>query len=117
MSESPDSQVYTLRLQWPREQPKPQVANQFAISLGVPTGTGGPDAVYLMVGHVDPPFLVGTPEDVEEQAAGLSSAQVDVLGRYVFTRSRLRELIGLLQGAEKAFDQATGGEPDAYAIK
>lgn len=116
MSDNPDARVYTLSVQWPPEQPKPQVANQFAISLGVPTGDG-PDAVYLMIGHVDPPFVVGPPDDVAGQVASLGAVTVDVLGRYVFTRSRLDELIRLLQNAADAYDQAAGGEPDAGATR
>ncbi|MFI8501010.1 hypothetical protein ACIGFK_21325 [Streptomyces sp. NPDC085524] len=103
-----------LALKWPREQPKALLSNQFAVSLGVPAGSG-PDEIYLMIGHVDPPFLVGTPSDVENQAAQIQSLEVDVLGRYVFTRSRLSELISLLQGAADIYDRATGGTLDEDA--
>ncbi|MEU7159534.1 hypothetical protein [Streptomyces chrestomyceticus] len=112
--EVPTSTVYSLSLKWPREQPKALPVNQFAISMGLPTSSG-PDAIYLSVGHADPPFLSAAAEDVAAEAAGLDVLPIDVLGRYVFTRSRLGELIGLLQAAAEAYDQATGGEQDAGA--
>src|SRR4051812_43673431 len=113
MAEMPQTgDSYTLRAEWPEAQPRALVANQFAISLGVPADSK-PDAIYLMVGHADPPFLTGGADEVASQMAGLQSLPIDVLGRYVFTRNRLTELIQLLQRAAEVFDQATGGEPDA----
>ncbi|MFB8170658.1 hypothetical protein ACFC60_22195 [Kitasatospora purpeofusca] len=108
--EKPPTMVYNLSLRWPREQPKAQPANQFAIAPGLPARSGQPDEVYLVIGHADPPFLSASQDGMTSQPEALEAVPIDVVGRYVLTRNRLGELAALLQAAVEAYDRATGGE-------
>ncbi|MGW2233122.1 hypothetical protein [Streptomyces sp. NPDC001759] len=99
-----------LRVVWQDPEGAAQPCNQFAVTLGLPTQAGVPEAVYLTLGNVEPPLLVGTVEEVREQlerAGGQLS--VKPLGRFVLTRGRIDELIRVLQTAAQQFDQAQGG--------
>ncbi|MFC1409192.1 hypothetical protein ACEZCY_11145 [Streptacidiphilus sp. N1-12] len=111
MSTTGDQGFYSLKLQWPTEQPKARPANQFALGLGIPTKIGNPDAIYLVIGHAEPPFI--SPAELPTEGEEIEPVGIEVLGRYVMTRSRLGELIDMLQQAADIFDQALGGEFDA----
>ncbi|WP_329567171.1 hypothetical protein [Kitasatospora sp. NBC_01266] len=99
-----------LSLRWPEEQPKALPANQFAVAMGLPTSSGEPDTVYLIVGHAEPPLLVDSRDGA---VPAPKEVEIDVFGRYVFTRSRLEDLANLLQAAVAAYDRAAGGAEDA----
>jgi hypothetical protein len=63
----------------------------------------------LSVGQVTGPPLVGTPEEISEQAARVSEVPINTLVRVGLTRHRLTELIALLQAALDEHDRVTGG--------
>ena len=102
---------FTVRLDWPKDQPRALPANQFAVAMGVPTASG-PDTIYLMIGHADPPIISSSDEGATEDVNVLP---IEALGRYVLTRSRLDELIKLLQNAAEAYDEAGGQQHDRDA--
>jgi hypothetical protein len=85
----------------------PQSANYFAASVGLPDDIGRPDGVYLAMGHLTPPMLLrGSPEEMQEQVDRFGGRRkVQVNGYYVISRSRLRELIGVLQTAAGQYDE------------
>ncbi|WP_030934694.1 hypothetical protein [Streptomyces sp. NRRL S-646] len=100
----------TLRVVWAEPEGAAQPCNQFAVTVGLPTQSGMPEAVYLTLGSVEPPLLFGTEADVKQQLESTGGTlTVRPLGRYVFTRGRLDELIAVLQSAANAFDQAQEG--------
>ncbi len=111
--ETPQPPSFSLRFEWPEDQPAASPANQFAVSMGLPTGSG-PDALYLSVGHAAPPLLSGSPEAVALRAREIGVLPINVLGRYVFTRGRLEELIDLLKKAALQYDLAQGGEQNDH---
>ncbi|MFE0459578.1 hypothetical protein ACFW1A_09990 [Kitasatospora sp. NPDC058965] len=113
MTESEPTQFasYMLRLRWPDGQPATQPANQFAISMGLPVG-GSPDAIYLSIGHAAPPVITAAVDLSEGGPHDLGVVDVNIFGRYMLTRGRLDELIGLLQNAATQYDEAQGGDSD-----
>jgi hypothetical protein len=81
----------SIPLSWVGTEEVPIVfANQFVIQFQ-------PDEFVLSVGQVTPPPLVGTPEQVAEQASQITFIPVRTVARIGFNRSRLRELIAALQ--------------------
>ncbi|MFC8859780.1 hypothetical protein [[Kitasatospora] papulosa] len=105
----PDESI-ALGLTWQDTDQAARPANTFASALGLPAEDGRPDAVYLSIGHAEPPFLSGTPAEMEEQLRNMGSLPVKTLGRYVLSRARLQELVGVLQQAMEKFDASGGGE-------
>jgi hypothetical protein len=55
------------------------------------------EAHILTVGQVTPPALIGTPEEVREQAERIDFIEIQTIARIAFTPSRMMELIGALQ--------------------
>jgi hypothetical protein len=56
-----------------------------------------PDEFVLTLGQVTGPPLVGTPEQIREQARDASEVPIHTLARVGLTRHRLTELIAVLQ--------------------
>jgi hypothetical protein len=54
-------------------------------------------------------LLIGSPEEVREQAAALTHVPVATLARVGLTRDRLRELIAVLQASLDEHDRILGG--------
>jgi hypothetical protein len=81
------------------EEVPTQTSNQF---LGQFTG---PDEFILTFGHLVPPALLGTPEERLEQARQLSYIPIRVISRVGLTRSRVEELVGVLQETLRNFDR------------
>lgn len=88
-----------------------QVATQFLVQLGVPAGDK-PDGVVLIVGHVNPPVIVGKSDaSRREQAARYGGKlPVAVHGRYYFSRERLEELRRALNDLADRYDVFVAGE-------
>ncbi len=107
--------TYTMSIAWPEAQVSVQPANQFAATIGVPGADGAADSVYVTIGHVSPPFLSGTPEDLQEKLASYGPLAVDTLARYVVSRARLQEFIDVLQRVADIYDHARGDSSDDHA--
>jgi hypothetical protein len=93
-----------------------QVANQFGAGIGVPAAGGVPDGVYLTMGHLSLPILLGSPDEIRSQLETKGRLTVAVQARFFLTRARLDELIGVLTKAASQFDavsdQATREVPE-----
>ncbi|WP_431041454.1 hypothetical protein ACQUSR_05805 [Streptomyces sp. P1-3] len=101
----PNEQVVTnVRVDWEQPTTAAVPANQFATTVGLPAADGKPDGIYLTIGILEPPFLTGSPDEMQKQLQGLENVTTRLLGRYVLTRARLAELINLLQVAAKKYD-------------
>ena len=61
-----------------------------------------PDGVYLTVGQIQPPLLLGTQEEVRKQALELSYVPVKVVAKLVMTEKRARELRDVLLASAEA---------------
>jgi hypothetical protein len=68
-----------------------------------------PHEFVISVGQLMEPPLVGSPEQVREQAAALTHVPVTTLARVGVTRDRLRELIAVLQASLDEHDRILGG--------
>lgn len=68
-------------------------------------------AFILTVGQVAPPALVGTPDEVAEQAHGIDFVSVRPLIRLALTAARMQELAQVLQGNLDQRDQAARLRP------
>lgn len=80
-------------------------ANNFVIQVTTgPQGT--PEDVVLTIGHVSPPFVLGTPDEQQAAAAAIGAVPAKAVARISMSPARLGELAGLLAGT---FHQLTGG--------
>ncbi|MCT2282201.1 hypothetical protein M3G91_31835 [Micromonospora chalcea] len=108
----------SLRVTWDSAGSLPVVAaNQFAVTLGLPSTSGRPDGIYLLVGHLAPPTIVGSAQEVREFAA-TSGGKINVAvhGRYLITRDRLQELLDTLTSMAERYDQAVA-EAEAREVQ
>jgi len=64
----------------------------------------------ITVGQVQPPLLLGSPEDRLEQAKRVPYVPIKVVARLALTRTRLVELIKALQENLQNYDQRPGEE-------
>jgi len=91
---------------WPRIEEVPVFAcNQVLTQVGGTTGEGSvPDEIFLTLGHVTPPVVMGSPEEVVAALAEVGAVPVRTLGRYSMSRQRATELIGVLGVAVQQLD-------------
>ncbi len=68
-----------------------------------------PGEFVLSIGQVTPPALLGTPEQIAEQAADVTYVPVRPIVRVGFTRARMQELIAVLQANLDNHDRAMQG--------
>lgn len=74
-------------------------ANQFLIQFQ-------PDASFVVgVGQATAPALIGTPEQVAQQAAEIEFVPVRTLARIAMTEGKLRELIAALEANLANFER------------
>lgn len=90
--------------------------NQVIAQLGVPAPDGAPDGIYIALGSLLPPVVLG---DDEERRRALDRLQgtpvkVTVHGRFHMSRGLLEALIQLLQTTATQYDAAVH---DAEAAK
>lgn len=78
-------------------------ANQFAIQFNQ-------DEFILTVGQLQPPLLLGTPDQQHQQAARLTHVPIRVLARVGMTRARIDELAKLLAEHLRRYDEQKGPE-------
>jgi hypothetical protein len=64
-----------------------------------------PNEFVITAGQTTGPPVVGTPEQIREQARGFSRVEIHTLARIGLTRDRLVELIGLLQATLQEHDR------------
>ena len=62
-------------------------ANQFAMSPNPLSGE-----VILVIGHLAPPLLIGSPEERREQAQAIETVKIRALARYSMTRKVAQQL-------------------------
>lgn len=74
-------------------------ANQFVIQFQ-------PDEFVLTLGQVVAPALLGSPEQIAEQASEITFIPVRTIARVGFNRHRLHELISALQANMENHDKA-----------
>jgi hypothetical protein len=104
-----DAEVVAVPVRWNLESVPTLFANQFVATLGPPTAGGVPDGIYLVLGAVAPPIIIGdTPEARKAyvQAAMRDGLTVEVHGRYVLSRERLDEVITALETIRDKYDEA-----------
>jgi len=63
------------------------------------------DEFILTMGQLQPPLLLGSPEDRMEQVKKLTYVPVKVVAKFGFTRERLTELIKALQTNLRIYDE------------
>ena len=80
-------------------------ANQYLVTLDPAN-----DTMYLMVGLVMPPPLMGTTEEIQNQLREQSYLPVRTLGRFALTRQSAGELANVLHESLSRYDQAKGRE-------
>ena len=59
----------------------------------------------LTVGQLQPPILLGSPEERKEQAKKLTYVPIKVVARFGLTRQRVAELIEVLQSNLRRYDE------------
>ncbi len=63
---------------------------------------------FLMVGQMTPPPLMGSPEEIQEQAERITYVAVKAVARLGMASNRLDELINVLQQIQSIRDQRQG---------
>lgn len=85
------------------------LVNQVVAQVGPTSDEGRPDGAYVALGHVAPPILLGTPEEMRRNLERLGGRlSVSVHGRYFLTADHLRQLIRVLQETAEKLDKAGG---------
>jgi hypothetical protein len=80
--------------------------NQFAVVLGPPAMSGAPDGIYMLLGHLTPPLILGTDQASRiRQLEAQKNIKVNVHGSFHMSRERLDELIRVLQQMASNYDQ------------
>jgi hypothetical protein len=74
------------------------LANQFVLQINQ-------DEFILLIGQLQPPLLVGTPEEQREAASKLSHVSVKTILRVAMTRTRVEELAALLTQQLTTYDE------------
>jgi hypothetical protein len=69
--------------------------------------SSSPEGFIITVGQVTPPALVGTPDQVREQAKQISYVPVRAVARIGVTRAKLEELVQVLQLNLEQFEEVT----------
>jgi hypothetical protein len=69
------------------------------------------DAFIVTLGQMTPPALVGTPDEIHEQASQLSYVAVKPVVRLGLTRTRMEEFITILQANLDQFLRAATLKP------
>ena len=67
-----------------------------------------PNEFVLTFGQVTGPPVVGTPEQIREQARDLGRVPIQTVARTGLTRDRVVELIGILEATLKEHDRIFG---------
>lgn len=100
-------EAIAIELDWSAARDTPaQVASQFLVQMAMPA-QGKPDGVFLIVGHANPPVIIGSESMKAEQRDSYNGRlPVDVLGRYYLSRARLEELRDVLSQLIKNYDEA-----------
>ena len=96
-------------VRWNLEGVPTLFANQFVATLGPPTADGVPDGIYMVLGTVAPPLIIGdTPEARKAyvEAAMRGGLTAEIHGRYFLTRGRLDEVIKALETIRDRYDEA-----------
>ena len=62
-------------------------------------------AFYLTLGQVLPPALIGTPQEQAEQLEQIAYVPIKPVARLALTRSRVEELVAILQTNLDQYDQ------------
>ncbi len=102
-------EVVAVPVRWNLEGVPTLFANQFVATRGPPTTDGVPDGIYLVLGTVAPPIIIGeTPEARKAyvEAATRGGLTAEIHGRYFLTRGRLDEVITALETIREKFDEA-----------
>lgn len=111
MTEPQIPQQIQVHLDWGAANEIPAVpVNKFAMVIGPHTNNGIPDGIFLILGNVVPPIIVGD-NNTELKRKSIEAAQqaglhVDVYGRYHLSRDRLSDLIEGLQATARTYDLA-----------
>ena len=87
-------------------------ANQFLLQAQ-------PEECFIMgIGQSTPPALIGSAEEIAEQAAQVEFVSVRTLAKVALTEAKMKELIAVLQvsvdraeQARRSTDPRRGGEP------
>ena len=74
-------------------------------------------AFYLSIGQTVPPALIGTPEEQAEQLEQIAYVPIKPIARLALTRSRMQELIAMLQVNLDQYDRMVEQKGEGYASK
>lgn len=83
------------------------LVNQVVAQIGPASDRGTPDGAYIALGHVAPPILLGSPDEMRRSLERLGGRlNVSVHGRYFLTTDQLQQLIRVLQETADKLNKA-----------
>jgi hypothetical protein len=98
-----------MRLDWSDAESSPAShINQVLAQIGPPSSNGVPDGLYLAMGSVAPPIILGDDDQRTERIAELTGGilKVAVHARVHISREVLGDTIRVLQQAAEQYDSA-----------
>lgn len=108
-TESQNPETVAVPVKWNLEGVPTLFTNQVLATLGPPTAAGVPDGIYLVLGTVAPPLVIGDTPEVRKayiEAATRNGLTAEVHGRYFLSRGRLDEVITALETIRDRYDEA-----------
>lgn len=99
MAAEPEGEVIQIRILWRGLDTQPlHYANQFIVQHD-------PSGIYLTAGHLQPPMLLGSPEEQQRQARELGNVFADTVGRMFISRRQAGQLLVALQDQIEHYDK------------
>jgi len=98
-----------MRLDWSEVESYPSShINQLLAQIGPPSSNGVPDGVYLAMGSVAPPIILGSEDQRIERITELTGGilKVAVHARIHVSREVLGDIISVLQQTAEQYDAA-----------
>lgn len=103
-----------MRLDWSEAETSPAShINQLLAQIGPPSSNGVPDGLYLAMGSVAPPIVLGNEDQRLARVAELTGGilKVAVHARVHVSREVLGDLIRVLEKAAEQYDAALAQAP------
>ncbi len=94
---------------WPKADEMPVLVANAIVSQLTPGPDGVPEECVVSLGYAPPPIVLGSEEERAEALRALGAVSVITHVRVSLNRSRLQEIINVLQRSAAQWDQATTG--------
>ena len=88
-----------------------QHVNQALAQIGLPSGDGAPDGIYISLGSSEPPLILGSEDERKQALEALGTIKITVHGRFHISRGQLDDLIRVLHTIAEQYDDIVDSLP------